>query len=117
LTGAWPFAQFQKLPVPVGLGSPEFPVSLTGDYTRSALAFLTSGKVIIFWSGEESGTGNRNLDVTGLPAASAIETNESGCTVGSAPGGEKTVRIPDILLLALPLVLLWIRRARKATDR
>ncbi len=117
LTGAWPYVQFQKIPVPVGLGSSEFPVSLTGDYTRSGLAFLTGGKVIIFWSGEVSGTGNRNLDVTGLPAASAIETSESGCTVVSVPGGKKPVRIPDILLLALPLVLLWIRRARKATNR
>ena len=80
LTGAWPYVQFQKIPVPVGLGSSEFPVSLTGDYTRSGLAFLTGGKVIIFWSGEVSGTGNRNLDVTGLPAASAIETSESVIT-------------------------------------
>jgi hypothetical protein len=117
LTSAWPYVVFKKIPVPVGLDSSEFPVSLTGDYTRSTLAFLTSGKVVIFWSGEVSGTGNRNLDVTGLPAASAIENNESGCTVVSAPGGENTVRIPDILLLALPLVLLWVRRARKATNR
>jgi len=114
LTSAWPFAQFQKLPIIVGLDSSEFPVSLTGDYTRSALAFLTSGKVVIFWSGEVSGTGNRNLDVTGLPAASAIENSESGCTVVPAPGAEKTDRIPEILLL---VVLLWIRRARKATNR
>jgi hypothetical protein len=114
---AFPYVQFVTLPAPVGLDSSEFPVSLPGDYTRSALAFLTSGKVVIFWSGEVSGTGNRNLDVTGLPAASAIETNESGCTAVSAPGAEKTVRIPEILLLALPLVLLWIRRARKATNR
>jgi hypothetical protein len=117
LTGGWPFAQFQKYPVIVGLDSSEFPVSLTGDYTRSALAFLTSGKVVIFWSGEVSGTGNRNLDVTGLPAASAIESSQSGCTVVSAPRAEKTDRIPEILLLALPLILLWVRRARKATNR
>jgi len=101
----------------VGLGSSEFPVSLAGDYTRSALGFLTGGKVVIFWSGEVTGTGNRNLDVTALPAASAIETNESGCAVVSAPGGEKTLRIPDVLLLALPLVVLGVRRARKATNR
>jgi hypothetical protein len=118
LTSGWPYVQFQKIPVPVGLDSSEFPVSLTGDYTRSALAFLTGGKVVIFWSGEVSGTGNRNLDVTGLPAASAIDVGNSGCTVVSTPVGEKTFRIPDIiLLLALPLVLLWIRRARKATNR
>ena len=117
LTGAWPYVVFQKIPVPVGLDSSEFPVSLTGDYTRSALAFLTSGKVVIFWSGEVSGTGNRNLDVTGLPAASAIENSQSGCTVVSAPRAEKTVRVPEILFLVLPLVLLWVRRARKATNR
>ena len=117
LTGTWPYVVFQKIPVPVGLDSSEFPVSLTGDYTRSALAFLTSGKVIIFWSGEVSGTGNRNLDVTGLPAASAIENSQSGCTVVSAPRAEKTVRVPEILFLVLPLVLLWVRRARKATNR
>jgi hypothetical protein len=55
--------------------------------------------------------------VTGLPAASAIESSQSGCAVVSDPGGENTVRIPDILLLALPLVLLWVRRSRKATNR
>jgi len=117
LASDFPYAQFQKLPAPVGLDSAEFPVSLAGDYTRSALGFLTGGKVVVFWSGEASGTGNRNLDVTGLPAASAIETNESGCTVVTSPGGENTFRIPDVLLLALPLVMLWIRRARKASNR
>jgi hypothetical protein len=116
-TSSWPYAQYTKLPAPVGLGSSEFPVSLPGDYTRSALAFLTGGKVLIFWSGEVTGTGNRNLDVTGLPAASAIESDQSGCAVVSAPGGEKTLRIPDALLLAFPLVVLGIRRARKAINR
>ena len=117
LSNAWPYAQYTKLPVPVGLGSSEYPVSLPGDYTRSALGFLTGGKVLIFWSGEVTGTGNRNLDVTGLPAASAIESSESGCAAVPGPGGEKTLRLPDALLLALPLVVLGIRRARKAIHR
>ncbi|MGB3400908.1 MAG: hypothetical protein WBA34_12145, partial [Candidatus Deferrimicrobiaceae bacterium] len=64
-----------------------------------------------------SGTGNRNLDVTALATASAIPFNQSGCAVVSDPRGDKSVRIADVLLLVLPLALLWIRRARKATIR
>jgi len=117
LASAFPYAQFVKIPATVGLDSFEFPVSLPGDYTRAAFGFLTGGKVVIFWSGEVSGTGNRNLDVTALPTVSAIPTDESGCTVVSDPGGDKTVRIADVLLLVLPLFVLGIRRARKATIR
>jgi hypothetical protein len=101
----------------VGLDSFEFPVSLTGDYTRAAFGFLTGGRVVIFWSGEVPGTGNRNLDVTGLATVSAIPFDESGCTAVTVPGGDKTVRIADVLVLLLLLVVPGIRRAMKATIR
>jgi len=117
LVNTFPYAQFVKTPAPVGLDSSEFPVSLTGDYTRAAFGFLTGGKVVIFWSGDVSGTGNRNLDVTALATASAIPFSESGCTVASYPSGDKTIRTADALLLVLPLAALGIRRARKATIR
>ena len=117
LASTFPYATFAKIPATVGLDSFEFPVSLAGDYTRAAFGFLRGGKIVVFWSGEVSGTGNRNLDVTALPTVSAIPTDESGCTVVSDPGGDKTVRIADVLLLVLPLFVLGIRRARKATIR
>ncbi len=117
LSRSFPYAQLVKAPSPVGLDSSEFPASLTGDYTRAAFGFLTGGKVVVFWSGEVAGTGSRNLDVTALPTVSAISSDESGCTAVSGPGREKAVRIPDILLLVFPIVVLGIRRARKATIR
>jgi hypothetical protein len=117
LASTFPYAQFVKTPATVGLDSSEFPVSLNGDYTRAAFGFQTGGKVVIFWSGEVPGTGNRNLDVTALATVSAVSFDESGCTVVSGAGGDKTVRIVDALLLVLPLAVLGMQRARKATIR
>jgi hypothetical protein len=114
ITSSSPFAQFKRIPAPVGLDSSEFPVSLPdGDYTRAALGFLTGGKVVVFWSGEVTGTGNRNLDVTALPTSTAIAVDESGCTVEAAPRAEETGRNADALLLLLPAAVLWIRRAMR----
>ena len=109
LANSFPYAQFVRVPSTLGLGSSEFPASLTGDYTRSAFGFLTGGKVVVFWSGEVPGTGNRNLDVTALGTVSAIPTDESGCTAVSAPGREWKVRFADVLLLVLPPAVLGIR--------
>jgi hypothetical protein len=105
-----PFAQFKNNPVTVGLDSSEFPVSLNGDYTRAAIGFMTAGKVLIFWSGEVAGTGNRNLDVIGLPTASAIVTDETGCGVVAKSGAGGAGRNADGLFLVLPLAILWMRR-------
>jgi hypothetical protein len=110
LASGFPFAQFQTNPLPVGLDSSEFPVSLAGDYTRAGLGFLTSGKVVVFWSGEVAGTGNRNLDVTGVPAPSAIETDESGCRVATKSRAGGAGRNADVLFLVLPFAFLWMRR-------
>jgi hypothetical protein len=110
LTSIFPFAQFVNNPTTVGLDSSEFPASLTGDYTRAAFGFLTGGKVVIFWSGEVAGTGNRNLDVTGLPTASAIETDESGCGVVAKSRAGGAGRNADGLFLVLPVAFLWMRR-------
>ncbi|NNG46026.1 MAG: hypothetical protein HKM86_02795, partial [Deltaproteobacteria bacterium] len=113
LSSSFPFAQFATNPITVGLDSSEFPVSLDGDYTRAGFGFLTTGKVVVFWSGEVAGTGNRNLDVTGLPTSTAIETDESGCRVvaKSATGGGE--RNADGLFLVLPLAFLWMRRVMR----
>jgi hypothetical protein len=99
----------------VGLDSSEFPVSLPdGDYTRAAFGFL-SGKVIVFWSGQVPGTGNRNLDVTALPTVNAVPVDESGCGVVTSHGSGGHGRVPDALVLLLPVAVLGIRRfARKA---
>ena len=109
LASSYPYAQFVTIPVPVGLGSSEFPVSLDGDYTRSAFGFL-SGKVVVFWSGAVPGTGNRNLDVTGLPTSKAESVNESGCGIVANSGPAGKGMIPDALLMLLPLAILGIRR-------
>jgi len=109
LASSYPYAQFVTIPVPVGLGSSEFPVSLDGDYTRSAFGFL-SGKVVVFWSGAVPGTGNRNLDVTGLPTSKAESVNESGCGIAANSGPAGKGMIPDALLMLLPLAILGIRR-------
>ena len=111
----FPFAQFVINPATVGLDSSEFPVSLTGDYTRAAFGFLTDGKVVIFWSGEVAGTGNRNLDVTGLPTSTAIETDESGCRVVAKSRAGVAGRNADGLFLVLPVAFLWMRRALRRT--
>jgi hypothetical protein len=114
LINSSPFAQFKKIPAPVGLDSSEFPVSLPGgDYTRAALGFLTGGKVVVFWSGEVTGTGNRNLDVTALPTSTAIPVTESGCTVAAVPRDGESGRNADAPLLLLPMAVLWIRRAMR----
>jgi hypothetical protein len=111
----FPFAALVRIPATVGLDSSEFPVCLTGDYTRAAFGFMTAGKVIIFWSGEVTGTGNRNLDVTGLPTASAIETDESGCGVVAKSRSGGAGRNADGLFLVLPLAFLWMRRVLRRT--
>lgn len=110
LASSDPFAQFVINPRPVGLDSSEFPVSLAGDYTRAGFGFLTGGKVVVFWSGAVAGTGNRNLDVTALPTASAIETDESGCRIVANSRAGDAGRNADGLLLVLPVAFLWIRR-------
>ncbi|HEU5360180.1 MAG TPA: hypothetical protein VFU42_03370, partial [Candidatus Deferrimicrobiaceae bacterium] len=108
-TSDFPFAQFVSNPVPVGLDSSEFPVSLPGDYTRAAIAY-TSGKALVFWSGENTATGNRNLDVTGVPTVRAVDSDESGCMAASGHGSGGWERIPEALLLFLPILFLGIRR-------
>lgn len=105
-----PFAQFVRNPLPVGLDSSQFPVSLEGDYTQAAFGFLSSGVIIVFWSGEVTGTGNRNLDVTGLPTASAINSSQSGCRVAVNSRGGSAGRNADGFLLLLPVAVLWTRR-------
>lgn len=115
LISASPFAQFVANPVTVGLDSSEFPVSLGGDYTRAAFGFLSGGKVVVYWSGEVAGTGNRNLDVTALPTATAIEVDESGCRVVADSRAGETGTIPDALFLFLPLSVMWIRRVLRRT--
>lgn len=110
-SNAFPFAQFVSNPVPVGLDSSEFPVSLPGgDYTRAAFAFI-SGKALVFWSGENTATGNRNLDVTGVPTVRAVDSDESGCMTASGHGSGGWERTPKALLLYLPILFLGIRRA------
>jgi len=115
LISSSPFAQFVTNPLPVGLDSSEFPVSLPdGDYTRAAFGFL-SGKVVVFWSGQDPVTGNRNLDVTALPTVSAVPFDETGCRVVTSHGSGGHVRVLDALVLLLPVAVLGLRRfARKA---
>ncbi len=115
LISSSPFAQFVANPVPVGLDSSEFPVSLPdGDYTRAAFGFL-SGKVVVFWSGQVPGTGNRNLDVTALPTVRAVSVDETGWRVVTGRGSGGQGRVPDALVLLLPVAVLGLRRfARKA---
>jgi hypothetical protein len=115
LINTFPFAQFVINPLPVGLDSSEFPVSLDGEYTRAGFGFLTSGKVVVFWSGEVAGTGNRNLDVTGLPTATAVETDESGCRVVAKSHAGGAGRNADALFLVLPVAFLWMRRMLRRT--
>jgi hypothetical protein len=109
LASSYPYAQLVTIPVPVGLDSYEVPVSLDGDYTRAALGFF-SGKVVVFWSGVVPGTGNRNLDVTGLPTSTAISDSQTGCGVAADPGSAGKGRTADALLILLPLGVLGIRR-------
>jgi hypothetical protein len=109
LASSYPYAQFVTIPVPAGLDSYEFPVSLDGDYTRAAFGFY-SGKVVVFWSGEVPGTENRNLDVTGLPTSRAISESQTGCGVAVDPGSAGKRRTADALLILLPSGVLGIRR-------
>jgi len=111
----WPYVGFVKIPAPVGLDSAEFPVSLDGDYTRAAIGYFSDGKAVIFWSGAVTGTGNRNLDVTGLPTARAIQDDQSGCLVVPAPSPGSTGTNADALLPFLPMAILWMRRVLRRT--
>ena len=107
LTGTSPFAEMLTYPVPVGSGSFEFPEEIAGDYTRASFGFL-NGKVVIFWSGELSLGGNRNLDVTALPAVTEpIPVDESGC---SAAPGHGTGHSAGGILLLIPAALFGLRR-------
>ena len=115
LGSSYPFAQFAVIPATVGLDSSEFPVSLTGDYTRAALGYLTGGKVLVFWSGEVAGTGNRNLDVTGLPTTTAIQNEEKGCRIVANSRAGGAGRNTDGLFLVLPVAFLWMRRILRRT--
>lgn len=109
----FPFAQFVTNPAKVGLDSPELPVSLPGDYSRAALAFL-SGKVLVFWSGEAPGSSTRNLDVTGLPTVTAVPFDESGCSAAAPRAAGLGRIVPRGVLLLLPAALLaLLRRLRR----
>lgn len=106
-TGTSPFAEMLTQPTQVGSEfPPEFPEELAGDYTHAALGFL-NGKVVVFWSGEPAPGGNRNLDVTALPAVTEpIPFEESGCSAaGSGPGG-----FAGGILLLIPAALFGLRR-------
>lgn len=110
---AFPFGVFARNPMPVGLGSVEPPVELPGDYTRAAFGFIASGKAIAFWSGRNESTGNRNLNVTGIPTLSAVEVDESGC---SASGKGSRGATEGILLLVPAALFGWGRRFRRHVD-
>lgn len=110
VSNADPFAEFVNNPLPVGLDSSQFPVSLDGDYTQAAFGFMSGGEIIVFWSGQVTGTGNRNLDVTGLPTASAINDDQSGCRVVATSRDDGGGRDADVFFLLLPVAVLWTRR-------
>ena len=103
----YPFGSFSSNAMPVGLGSPQYPVELPGDYTRAGFGFETDGKAIVFWSGQVPGTGFRNLNVTGIATLRAASVNESGCSY--APGHGSGAGVRGILLL-IPAALLGMRR-------
>ncbi|GAB4371462.1 MAG: hypothetical protein Kow00128_19380 [Deltaproteobacteria bacterium] len=103
---AFPYGTFGTNPMPVGLGSDQFPAELAGDYTRGTFGFITSGKAIAFWSGEDLSTGSRNLNVTGIPTLKAVDVNESGCSAAGSGGSGFAAAI----LLLVPAGLLGRRR-------
>lgn len=105
-SSSFPFGTFASNPMPVGLDSIEYPVELPGDYTRAAFGFITSGKVIAFWSGLNESTGNRNLNVTGIPTKSAVDVDESGCSVS----GNGRSGFAEGILLLIPAALFGLRR-------
>lgn len=111
-SNSFPFAAFVRNPLPVGLDSTEFPVSLDGDYTQAAFGFISSGRTVVLWSGDNAATGNRNLDVTGIPTVSAIPFDESGCAAAARPAAKKPKpgTAADALLLLFPLLVLGVRR-------
>jgi len=110
----FPFGVFGTSPMAVGFGSDEFPVELPGDYTRGSFGFLTSGKAIALWSGLDSATGNRNLNVTGVPTTKAVPVNESGCSTTGRGG----TGLPAALLLLAPAALCgWRSRFRRNVVR
>lgn len=102
----FPYGVFGTSPMTVGLDSIESPVELPGDYTRAAFGFITSGKAIALWSGLNSGSGNRNLNVIGIPTLKAVDVDESGC----AASGNRRGGFAEGILLLLPAALIGLRK-------
>ncbi len=105
-----PYAEFVTTRIQVGFDSPELPGVISGDYTKAALGFFTSGKAIVFWSGLVPGGTNRNLDFTGIPTVTAFPSDESGCSMVADPRAGERARIPGTALLFLPAIILAVRR-------
>jgi hypothetical protein len=118
-----PFYEIQTTRSQAGFDSLEYPREISGDYTRAAFGFLSSGKVIVFWSGGlTSGGSIRNIDVSTV-ATTAIVTpsEESGCSMVADPRSGERGRIAGAAFLFLPAVVLAVRRIsrgrRKARRR
>jgi len=117
-TDTYPYAELLTAPVQVGSEiPPEYPDEMANDYTHAALGFFGT-KALVFWSGEIPPGGNRNLDVTGLPAPAEptppIPVDESGCSaIGNGPGGARWA----FLLLAPAALFGWRTRYRRKVVR
>ncbi len=111
----YPYFNFQSWPTPVGFQNAATSYELPDDYTKAAFSFVSS-KGVVFWSGtDNTNPSNRALMVTGLPTINEwIVNNEKGCSSnnGSRSGKSGTGMI-DLLLLAVPLVLLKLRSILK----
>lgn len=115
IVGTPPYAELSTIPVQAGSEfPPEYPEELPNDYSRAVFGYFGS-KVLVFWSGEVTLGGNRNLDVTGLPSvAEPIPVDESGCSAtGTGPGGARWA-----FLLLVPAALFgWRSRFRRNVGR
>ncbi len=88
----------------------ELPSGIDNDYTQAAFGFPGS-KVLVFWSGQVPGSGNRNLDVTTVATVAAwVSSSESGCAMVPDPARGAAGSIPGTLLLFLPAAVLAARR-------
>jgi hypothetical protein len=113
-TGTSPFADFVTPPISVGFN--EFPAELPSDYTKASFSVLNA-KTVVFWSGLIPGSANRNLNVTTVPNASFVPTEEKGCMMVKHPRAGEQERIPGAFLLFLPAAALAARRVFRRIRR
>ncbi len=117
------YATYQGGSTPFTLLDLQKPVSLTDiptfksgefDGERSHLSYFSSGKVVVSWAGQDSGSGNSHIFLVSAPATAFPPEPEAqtGCQIGRTGNGE-SADLSDLAILVSPMLLYLISLIRR----